>query len=218
MKKNGFKGCFCSKEVIKRVILNLIQDLQRLPLLSLNDMRGRCQIKFGMTSLFNNGGFTLIELLVVVLIIGILAAVAVPQYQKAVNKSRFAVLISLVKAIADAKSEYYLATGEYARKFEVLSIDLHKNFTIVDDNSYGQIAVNSSTKQQILLDAGHHQVMGLLQLTDGYNIFYYLPMSEYKARTRCAGKPNSQAEQLCKNLPGAQFSELDGGMNWYNIL
>ena len=57
--------------------------------------------------------FTLIELLVVVLIIGILAAIALPQYQKAVDKSRVATMLPLMRRWADAMALYKLEHGSY---------------------------------------------------------------------------------------------------------
>lgn len=71
-------------------------------------------------------GFTLIELLVVVLIIGILAAVAVPQYQKAVVKSRAAGLLPWAKKVYDAQQLYFLQNGQFASSFD----DLEDDFTV----------------------------------------------------------------------------------------
>ena len=69
------------------------------------------------------GGFTLIELLVVVLIIGILAAVAVPQYQKAVSKSRVASLLPLMRSVQLAEHRFALAnSGELTKDFSELDI------------------------------------------------------------------------------------------------
>ena len=87
-------------------------------------INGRSRIKCGMTPSFYNVGFTLIELLVVVLIIGILAAVALPQYQKAVEKSKATQAMSLLKTISQAAQSHYIASGSYATSLDDLDIDL----------------------------------------------------------------------------------------------
>ena len=79
----------------------------------------------GMTLYFmKNHAFTLIELLVVVLIIGILAAIALPQYQKAVAKSRAMQAIAMLKDVYEAAEVYYLAKGTWPSKFEDLDVQI----------------------------------------------------------------------------------------------
>ena len=75
-----------------------------------------------MTQRNTRRGFTLIELLVVVLIIGILAAVALPQYKKTVWKSRSAQLLTATRALATAQEVYYMENGTYSSSFDQLDL------------------------------------------------------------------------------------------------
>ena len=86
-------------------------------------------------------GFTLIEMLVVVLIIGILAAIALPQYRKTVEKAKVSEALMNIKAIEDTMHRYILVNGfPSERTFfkDFADIDLFNNEWAEEDYYRGK--------------------------------------------------------------------------------
>ena len=152
--------------------------------------------------LFNNGNaFTLIELLVVVLIIGILAAVAVPQYQKAVMKSRMAQLKTAVVAVAQAEERFYLANGTYTADRDNLDIEFAGSDSKWPNSKYLLKLSDGSSCGLEGAGGGAPWVYCRTNTTPSILLGYFL---KTRAKSCCNyTSTNSLGNQLCKQETGA---------------
>ena len=150
--------------------------------------------------------FTLIELLVVVLIIGILSAIALPQYTIAVEKSRVAEALINGKALLEAQELYKLANGNYnGTSFDVLDFEISgctknasndgvcytKYFIYrVEDGDFVDIYRKKSPTSTTLTDS-------LYQLWLGSN--------DYDGSKRCIPYDEELGVKVCKSLQSQGF-------------
>lgn len=159
--------------------------------------------------------FTLIELLVVVLIIGILAAIAVPQYRLAVLKSRYTQLITFGESIYQAAQSYYLANGNYPWRFDTLDITIPGTGD-AGTRVYGDFTCKIFTNNQDPANS----LLCVYQSSEG-NLAYRISYASDNLRRCMASTTWTLGNRVCQNVTGqknssGKYGNGNSGASYYN--
>lgn len=155
-------------------------------------------------------GFTLMELLVVVLVIGILSAVALPQYEMVVMKTRFSSMRPIAEALADAQEIFYMANGRYATQFDELDLTPPMGGTLSNNEDGGQTVSYPNFVCRIQHGSGD------VVYCSGANTGYYrIQLSPADTRKRlCYVSSSDVKKELKKKMCQSFGGELIEGSTW----
>ena len=144
--------------------------------------------------------FTLIELLVVVLIIGILAAVALPMYTKSVEKSKVSEAIILSRSVYNAMVRYQLDSSTYVSTIDDLDIDIPASYQKSSDT-----IMTSKDFRFTLYPYAAYFYRQKPGITNYYAIAIYPEYAsvpqEQEGKALCRFY-TTEAEEICKYLTG----------------
>jgi type IV pilus assembly protein PilA len=106
----------------------------------------------------DSNGFTLIEMLVTMIIIGILAAIALPSFLSQTNKARFAEAKAFVGTMSRLQQAYYLEKQSFTSDITKLGLGANLSsssftYSIVSGDINGNLSTNASDLKQIITNA-----------------------------------------------------------------
>ena len=157
----------------------------------------------------NKKGFTLIELLVAVLIIAILTAIAVPQYQKAIMKTKYTTARHYAKIMGRAVDFYHDATGGWPTRIDQLDVDLP------GEHYWGTYIFFKDIESCYIWYDGNgnngYIGCGISDLTHRYRF-----QQEPKTEVCKATKTNKLANEICQAETGKKIPDSSGDINTYN--
>jgi len=142
----------------------------------------------------NKKAFTLLELLVVVLIIGILAAIALPQYRYATVKSKYSTMKNLIKSAVQSQQNYYLINNAYSTTFAGLDIDL----PCTNGNKNSVCNINDKIDIYIEPNISYAQIYGIFKITNTEKLYFSEKLSTQEQYCQANKKDISSSDFIYK--------------------